>query len=491
VTVTESSAPWAYFSLHTRAWELGVGALVALTATGLAHVPRPIRSIAALLGLAGIVGSALVYSDATPFPGTAAWLPVGGTALVIAAGCGTRVPAERLLGEPLMQCLGKVSYSWYLWHWPMLVIIPMAVGHSLSPLERGCVVWLSLGVAILSFFLVEEPARRLHLPNLAWIGNGFLLSGAVVAAALVLIMNPPSLTGSGAEASLTASAESARTIPASMATAIKGGTEVRAAPANLTPQPAEAADSLPPDRGSGCHAEFAQVKQGSCVSGDKTGKHTVVLFGDSHMEQWLPAFDAAAEKAHWKVVAWTKSACPPAEITVRNSSLNRTYTECDAWRARTIKRIGELDPAVVVMSQSETVVPGSVSPKAYAAATAATLSKLGKATSGKVEYLHDIPIPGKNLPECVAANLDDVRACGYDAAKAYSYPDRHDAIAPAARKAGAQVINTQKWFCTDSTCPPVVGDVLVYRDDSHMTVPYSTWLTPLARSILDDAGKKG
>ncbi|CAN5360958.1 SGNH hydrolase domain-containing protein [soil metagenome] len=486
ITVTVSSAPWAYFSLHTRAWELGVGALIALTAVSLARIPRPVRSLAAVAGLGAIVASAFVYSDATPFPGTAAWLPVGGTALVIAAGCGTRVPAERILAEPLMQCLGKVSYSWYLWHWPMLIIIPMAVGHALNTLELMVVVWCSLVMAMISFFLIEEPARRVKMPNLVWIANGFLLTGTAIAAAAALIAFPPSLTGNGSEATLVASGvESSRTIPATMAAAIDAGTTVRAAPANLTPGPAEAAKSLPPGRGDGCHADFTQVKQGACVSGDPTGNRTVVLFGDSHMEQWLPAFDSAAKKAGWKVVSWTKSACPPATITIRSSVLNRTYTECDQWRTQTIAKIGALKPDAVVMSQSETVVPGSVTPATFAAATSTTLAELKQVSNAKVTYLQDIPIPGKNSPDCVAANLDDVRACGYGADGAYSYPKRHDALTPAAEKAGATVVDTQSWFCTDQTCPAVVGNLMVYRDDSHMTAPYSSWLAPLARSIIE------
>ncbi|GAA4351263.1 acyltransferase family protein [Angustibacter luteus] len=484
VTVTEHSAPWAYFSLHTRAWELGLGALVALTARSLTAVPQRIRGGAAVLGLAAILLAGLTYTDSTPFPGYAAWLPVGGTALVIAAGCGTRVGAERLLSEPLMQCLGRVSYSWYLWHWPMLVIIPMGLGHQLGWIERAGVVWLSLVAALLSYVLVEQPTRTLRLPSVAWLGVGAGLSAAIVAASVVVLAFPPSSTGNGAAVTLAASDSATSTVPAVMRDAIAAGTKTTQAPRNLTPRPAAAADSLPGDRGTGCHAEFTQVQQGACVFGDASAKRTVVLFGDSHMEQWLPAFVAAADRDHWRVVSWTKSACPAAAITVRNSSLQRTYTECDQWRRQTIARIGALQPDLVLVSQSETVVPGDVSPEDFAAATATTVSRIKAATDGEVAYLQDIPIPGKNLPECVASNLDAVDSCTYRAGKAYSYPHRHAAIAPAMKALSVRTIDTQPWFCTASECPPVVGNVLVYRDDSHMTVPYSTWLAPLARSVL-------
>ncbi len=484
VTVTTQSAPWAYFSLHTRAWELGLGALVALGAARLAATPARLRGLAAAVGLVAIVAAAVVYDDTTPFPGTAAWVPVGGAALVVAAGCGTSVGVERVLGGPLMQCLGRASYSWYVWHWPMLVIAPMAVGHQLGWFERSAVVWLSLVAAMLSFFLVEEPARRAHLPDLRWLGAALGLSGAVAATAAVVIAFPPSLTGSGQAVTAARSEAASTTVPAPMQAALERGVEATAVPSNLTPGLDDAADSIPPTRDTGCHAEFTQVDQPACEFGARDGRRTAVLFGDSHMEQWLPAFDEAGRADAWRVVSWTKSACPVADIDIYNDVLRRTYTECAQWREATLDRIERLDPDVVIVSQAETVIPGSVSPEEYAGALASTLGDLRSRVRGEVRFLHDIPIPGDDSPACVAAHLDDIGSCVYDAEGAYSYPDRHAAIAPALSAAGVDVVATQPWFCTDEGCPPIVDNLLVYRDDSHMTVPYSRWLLPLSRSLL-------
>ncbi len=485
VVLTYSNAPWAYFSLQTRAWELGLGAFVALTAAGWSRVPHALRAMMALAGLVAMAGSAVLFTDATPFPGTAAWVPVGGAALVIAAGCGTRVGAERLLADPLMQCLGKVSYSWYLWHWPLIVLTPMALGHRLDTLERVIVVWFSLVLALVSFFLVEEPTRRITWPSRSWLGAGLGLSGLVVASSLVVVSLPARSTGTGEEAQLASTTTASRDVPTEMAAAIAAGTTTQAAPRNLTPQPAEAADSLPSGRGDGCHAEFLEVDQGECVFGDATAKRTVVLFGDSHMEQWRPAFVAAAELDGWRVVSWTKSACPAATLTIHNSALNRTYVECDQWRERTIQRIGELAPDLVVVSQSETVVPTSVDAQEFARATNATVRSIAAVTDARVDYLHDIPIPGDSIPECVASHLDSVAsACDYPADEGYRIADRHEATDDVVRTAADEVIDPQPWFCTADACPAIVGNLLVYRDDSHMTEPYSRWLAPLAGSIL-------
>lgn len=499
VEITDSSAPMAYFSLQTRAWELGIGAFVAVAAGHLTRLPRWLAGAMAWTGLACITFSAVVYTSATPFPGSAAWLPVGGTALVIVAGAGPRVGAERLLAEPLMQCIGRISYALYLWHWPILVLAPYAVGHPLSMLERLAVIWLALASALVTFFFVEEPTRRLRVPPLRWIGLGALLSAMVFAAAALVITFPPSTTGSGAAVNL-ASTANGKQSSSVVRRAVSAGLLTISAPSNLSPQPADAAGSVPQPAlepgthniyGSLCHAAFTQVVQADCIYGDPKATRTVVLFGDSHMEQWFSAVNAMAVRKHWRVVTWTKAACPAARITVRNPALNRAYTECDEWRAATIVKIRALKPALVLVGQSENVASSSVPASTFADATVGTLKELREGGHAKVVYLQDIPIPGSDLPACVAANLSDVRPCTFDRDKAYTYPERHKALAPALRAAGFGFVDPVDWFCSSDRCAAVVGNVLVYRNGSHMTVPYSRWLAPALWPAVQRAARTG
>ncbi|MEO3937035.1 acyltransferase family protein [Dermatophilaceae bacterium Soc4.6] len=502
--LTATSAPWAYFGIHTRAWELAVGALLALTAKRLVDLPRRLAGVLAWAGLAAIAYSAVRFTQATPFPGTAAWIPVGGAAAVIAAGCGARVGAERVLAEPLMQCLGRVSYSWYLWHWPMLVIAPYAAGRALGSWERGAILWLSLVVAIASFVWVEQPVRHLTWPTWQWVGSGGLIIATVTACSLGVAVLAPRTTGSGAAATLAsvavpatggaattgakgsaaATALTAPTVGDLIARTVAASVDTRAVPANLTPAPQDAASSLPPTSTNGCHAGFTAVTQGDCVYGDVRATDTVVLFGDSHAEQWLPALDIAAKDKHLRVVSWTKAACPAARLTVFNPSLNRSYTECDAWRGATIARIGALRPVLVLVSQSENVASSSVSPAQFAAATVATLKDLSAAGARRLAFVQDIPTPGTDLPGCIATHLDDARACSYDRSTAYRYPARHAALAPALTASGVTTLDPAAWFCGADRCPSVVGNVLVYRNESHMTVPYSRWLAPAIATAL-------
>jgi hypothetical protein len=335
------------------------------------------------------------------------------------------------------------------------------------------------------------------VPPLRWIGFGVLLSGTVVGAAFLVITFPPSTTGSGASTELAATTPGKRA-PNAVRTAVAAGLLTVNAPSNLTPQPADAADSVPhPSSEPGtrntydtlCHAAFTQVAQDDCVYGDPKADRTVVMFGDSHVEQWFSAVNAMALKKHWRVVAWTKAACPAARLTVLNPALNRAYTECDEWRTATIAKIRAMKPELVLVGQSENVASSTVPAATFAAATVQTLTDLRGDGASQVVYMQDIPIPGTDLPTCVAANLADVRLCTFDRDKAYTYPDRHQAMAPALRAAHFGFVDPVSWFCSSSRCAAVVGNVLVYRNGSHMTVPYSRWLAPALWPALQRAAR--
>jgi hypothetical protein len=281
---------------------------------------------------------------------------------------------------------------------------------------------------------------------------------------------------------------------------VAAGLLTEEAPSNLIPQPADAADSVPhPSTEPGtqnsydtlCHASFPQVQQDDCIYGDPDATRTVVLFGDSRMEQWFAAVNIMALEKNWRVVTWTKSGCPAARLTVLNPVLNRDYTECDQWRAATIARIRALRPALVLVGQSENLASASVSPGAFAAATVETLTELRQDGHSRVVYVQDTPIPQFDLPTCVAAHLSDVRACTFSRSRSHTYPDRHRALAPALRTAGFGFVDPASWFCSSGRCVAVVGNVLVYRDRSHITVPYSRWLGPALWPAIQRAARSG
>jgi peptidoglycan/LPS O-acetylase OafA/YrhL len=151
----------AFFSPFCRAWELALGALVAVASPYLARVPTAIAMTMSWLGLMGIAAAALLYNSATTYPGSAALLPVVGTALVVAGGTAhPQLGSESLLARTPFQWMGKLSYSLYLWHWPILIVAAQYAGHPLSVGDN--LLWLlgALGLSVVSFFLVENPIRH-------------------------------------------------------------------------------------------------------------------------------------------------------------------------------------------------------------------------------------------------------------------------------------------------------------------------------------------
>ena len=190
VLLSESSPSWSFFGLHTRAWELGVGALLAcVTATTDAWLPR-VRATIGWVGIVGIAASVITFGDVFVFPGYAVALPVLSTAAVLIAGDRTPgSPATLLLRHAPLQYLGTRSYSLYLWHWPVLII---AEGHLLRPLtfaEKTLAFGAVVTLAEVGFRAIEQPVRqsrslaRRPVMSLA-IGAAFVTTGVVASATL-------------------------------------------------------------------------------------------------------------------------------------------------------------------------------------------------------------------------------------------------------------------------------------------------------------------
>lgn len=482
VTITAHDSPLAYFSMQTRAWELAAGAFLALGARWLAKAPGALQVALTWAGLGAVLTSAFVYSDETPFPGTAALLPVLGACAVIAGGgVYRRGSVETVLQLKPFQAIGKVSYGWYLWHWPMVVLVPVMVNRDLGWLEKLEVMAVALWVATITYHLIESPSARARWKRIRWAAIGAGAAAATTATAVVVVFSVPALVGSGGTVQAASLDEGDST---EIQATIRSALTTSDVPANLTPSLTTAADDQPDSTDDGCHAGYLQIQQKACVYGDPEGSRTVVLWGDSHAQQWLPAFDAAGKTEGWKVVAWTKAACPVAQdVELFNSSLKRTYTECPEWRDASMRRIQALDPDLVVMAQSDNVPGKQVSNTTWADGTAETAATM-QAAGLRTVYMLDTPVPEGDAVSCVAEHLDTVDECNQAEQRAYAVSGRHEDVADTVRAAGVPTVEPRDWFCTDDGCPVVVQDKLVYRDRTHMSTAYSRWLEPLVAPLL-------
>ena len=495
VTGSQTSSIAAYFGTPSRAWELGAGSLLAVaTMWGKEHqlpLIQRIAPVSAWLGLGAVVYAALAFGASTPFPSWYAAVPVLGTTAVIAAGQRPGSALGRMLGLPLLQFLGARSYSWYLWHWPALMLAPHILGREIGTYEKLLTALAALGLACIGYSLLEQPLR--HHPYLrSHLGAAGALAVGLTAVTVTVALLIPTLPdrrpqGEGLATSLTLEGPPSQRFR-NLSQKLQAAGKASALPRNLTPSLADAATDEPAISGNGCFVPVAGNRSPEhCQSlGQAKGRTTVVLFGDSHAAQWFPAMEAMARKHRWRLAVFTKVMCTPAEVSLYAEAFRGGYRTCDDWRQNSIARINALRPDLVVMTsiadhmdltEGNDDVDGT-----WARGWALTAGKLRAAKTDLV-FLADTPAAKTNVPECLSLHPRDVQNCAQSADLATGSPQR-TRIAQEVRKAGARLVDPMPWFCTDSGCPVVVGNTLIYRDDNHITGKYARLVAPLLAEEL-------
>ncbi|AGZ41585.1 acyltransferase family protein [Actinoplanes friuliensis] len=493
---------WAFYGLPARAWEFGLGALVALGAVRLARLGSRTAAVLTWLGLA-VVGVAVATYDDAPVPGVyAALLAVAGSALLIGGGCARpALGARRLLRLRPVQELGRVSFAWYLWHWPVLVLAPYVLGHPLSVPERLALVAGALVPAAMSTAAVENRIR-LNSVLRARPGSTLVLGGVLTAVTAGLAVVLAALPVPAPPAPKAAAFDPVRVLAsgqvglAQLQRIIRADSTRRTLPATLTPSLDEAVTSVPRD--GGCLASLKEelvspaIARGCEKLGVADGGKLVVLFGDSHAQQWFGALDVVARKHGWRLAVFTKTDCGPARGTVGGVNRVGPYTECDRWRERALARIRQLRPAMVVMSgRNREASPLDVKVTAgpdqdWAEAWASTVLRVRESGALPV-VVQDTPVAHFDVPGCLATRR--VAAdCHLEVLKSLLL-SRQRFVRALVQVHGAKVVDTAAWFCTPWICPSVIGGTVVYRDDNHLTSVYAKRLAGLLDEQLATEGK--
>ena len=491
---TPTRQAWAFFSLPTRAWEFGVGALLAVLLLARAGgtdperwtVPAPVRAAAGWLGLLVLVGVALVYDAQTTFPGYAAALPVAATALVIAAGSFGPVTGGSglVLDRSPMQFVGRISYSVYLWHWPVIVFAEEIWGPP-GLLAGSGLLAVTVLLSMASFRFVEEPFRT-------GFGRGPFRAGlpprrVIVAALVTALVLAAGFIGIGKLVSR-GDLDAGRPAAGGAPTAPPVFTPY--VPDNLVPSLRQASSDLPALYADGCVLDFVTTRIPDCTYGDPNGTSTIVLFGDSHAAQWFPAIERYASDRQAKLVVFTRSACPAADV--RMASPNGAYPQCDAWRSTVLDRIAALDPALVVTSNYDSFgfLAGRRSADDVITWRAGLQRTLDRLPAGRTVMMADTPHFADAPSNCLAGHLDDTAACALPKDQAITGEIRQ-ASAAAAAAAGVPMVDVLDHLCTDTTCAPIAGNRLLYRDAHHLGAAMVDALTPVIEERLDAARSGG
>ncbi|MDR3036668.1 MAG: acyltransferase, partial [Kitasatospora sp.] len=468
ITQTGSNQPLAYFGTQARIWELAFGILLALGAKQLSRMNQVFAALVSWAGLALALGTAVMITESTPLPGYAVGGPVLGAGMIIAGGCAApRLGVERLIANPVFNSVANVSYGWYLWHWPLLILWPNITGHDMTYSDRFRVASLSLVLAYGSFYVVERRFRtNAELVARPWKGilTGITALAATAAAtAVAMTVLPLNIATSTAVAG-----------SGSTGYSNAGSVSSAALQKQLSATTLAALPKAPDDHTHyGCidDTEVSTfVMRDNCVIGDTKGKHTVVVIGDSHSWQWGDAFNQIGQKLGARFVTMAKGGCSPEAYAIKNPQLNREYTECDKWRDSAFEQIKGLKPDLVIVTsriRQETTEAG-------AEKTFKTLEETGS----KLLYLTDTPQPGQNIPDCLATRTKDVSSCNPGRDKAIEFRDFRALEQRVAERHGAKVLDVLPAFCTDKVCPTVISDQIVYFDSSHITAGYAISVVP-------------
>lgn len=491
VVMSHDEPARAFFVTTTRLWELGIGALLAVVAPLAKRVPALLARVMSWTGLAVIIASAFILEATDVWPGYLAIAPTVGTAAVIFAGSRSQSDTPFLLRLKPMVWVGAISYSLYLWHWPLLVAAGWHWGDVGQRLGLA-VVAFSFIPAWVSYRLVENPLRRLpifeRVPALAVsVGVNLAILGAL--AGLVLANTVPRASSlEGAEATLTAGS-GARSLQYDGVNV--SGVELTMESIPFVPDLVDA----PQDRmqtTADCHADFDVVEPEVCVHGAPNGDLTVFLAGDSKAAQWGDAIEEVAARNEWVFESATKSACAFAEV-LREGADGRPYEACPEFSKNLEQMLIANPPDIVLVSQRHGTgfdENGELSTQAMVEGLARTWGTLEEAGIDVVVLL-DNPAPTQlpsnaagNILDCLASHMDDPWDCAFPYEAGFDASGAPSQLAAAELVPEVDVIDMSDTLCNDDICPPIIGGALVYRQGSHVTNTYARSTTPVLEDRL-------
>ncbi|MEL4317634.1 acyltransferase family protein [Leifsonia sp. YIM 134122] len=492
VAVATDPAP-AYFVTLSRAWEFGAGGLLAFAAARVhMHSPR-LRAAVSWVGFGMLVATIVLYSPATPFPGIAAVTPVLGTLLVIWAG-DPRLPwgPGVLFRLRPVQWIGDISYSFYLWHWPLIVILPFALGHELGFTSRVGILVVSLALAWLSKTLIEDPGRQMRLftARPAWL----TLVATVAVTALMLGVSTFGYARTG-QAIAVAAEENKRAVAAAEvcggAVAVMPGNPCRDPYApNILTNPIVAANDI----GKGvqiadkCKVPLDSSRVITCDRGDvKAFTSTIALIGDSHAGQYLEALDRYGKQHHVRILTYIKTWCAGTgapRVQPASDSSPTSIRSCATWGKHAITDIAgrpDIDSVVFTNYTSQYTMPSPdklgrpVAPEDFENAWR-PLFDAGK----QVVAIRDLPNAGlTNIPQCIAEHPGDVDPCPLSRASATIPTDVDPLMIAATRHPEVRTVDLDDVFCDETTCHTLIGGLIVYFDSHHMTASFSRSIAPI------------
>lgn len=485
----------AYYVTPDRVWELGIGGLAAMLTAG-RTLTVGVRALLGWGGLVAVLITAFVYTTDMAFPGWIAAVPVLGTVALLVSGIGAErhswwTPGALLSLRPVTY-VGDISYSLYLWHWPVIVfLLAYTDSDLLSKKLIAIALVLSFGLAAVSKHFVEDPFLRTRKTKAAATVQrprrppAFVLGASLILLVFVAAAVPYRF----AQVEIAALEAKSVLDPAHPGALAMDPNHPRPAPTGvpLVPAPAIAAKDYPLLDRPGCNVyDYANkpANGSACTYGSMAAPKTLVIVGDSHAAQFSTALaDFAQSTSGWRVKVMVRNGCPFSAVPP--SSSTGPLGVCAGQNFAELKSIIAMRPALVVTSA---MVPESYRRylqwgwSSSSALVSGYVSMLRPLTGAgiPVAVIRDVPQTHNDVPECLEKFGQDEPSCDTSRGNAIGV----DPLVQAAQQVpGVNVVDLTPWLCTASTCPAVIGNVVVYRDN-HLTNTFMHTLSvPLTTAL--------
>jgi peptidoglycan/LPS O-acetylase OafA/YrhL len=478
----------AYFDPIARTWEFALGAVLVVADSRLT-LPPAMRIPAGWAGLFLVVGCGFIISNSFHFPGyVALWPTLGAVLILLSGGENSRFGVSRLLGAKPLVALGDFSFTFYLWHWPVLVFYLLMINKTQAGIRGGLgVIVVSLAGAYLTARIVEQPSmvrfrqgRRPWVPHAA--ATAFAVPVLAVALASWAALDKDEPEGAGGVANGGAVVVDGIEYPGA---ANEVSSEVAFDPSLPIYPPPLLAKRMPKAYRAGCHQKSDLPEVRTCLYGAESNPTKVVaLVGGSHSVHWLPAFKVLAARFGWQVVNITKSACPFEVNAFRRPS-------CVQWNEDVHAVLRKIKPDVVFTTSTRSdrwsrkladAERGQKSDNIEIVPRGYLLQWKRLAENGiSVIAVRDNPRFAFDVPECIERSMPDLLKCARPRRQKMNAVDPASELNP--KPDNVSFIDLTDRFCDAATCYPVNGNILMYRDSHHISTTY-------ARSLAGVLGER-
>lgn len=488
IYLTSENPAAAYFVTTTRLWELIVGASLAVFVGIGKKIPDIVAAIIGWTGLGLIIFAAMTFDSATSFPSYNAALPTLGAAMVLWAGRkGVSFGPVAVLGTKPMAAIGAISYSLYLWHWPMLILAeaafgPLSVMSGLAVVASACVpAWASLRY-------VERPfikwSKEQKSSTAAVKTGGVLTLSAVTVGALLAAAVPPVPPAAKTEFVAT-------NIGQGPGSDIPVGAEVllddqnQGNPQKSFPSITPSALAAPTDIPKTCLQSELSEDVEKCSFGDLSSATVLAIVGDSHAAMLVPGVAAAVSERGWRLDVYTKGSCPLTAALILLDG--KPYDNCQNWGKNVSESILKQPPTALIVATSKYKVAGIEESEEN---RNALIQGMRDAWSPFIEKgvrvisIRDTPRPGVSVPDCVAQNENDLSVCAMK---------KEDILSPFVPEIEAvegldqaHAVDLTEAICPNEFCPAVIGGIQIYRDSNHITATYARTLHTQIGTALDN-----